>query len=163
MKKDSFILYLEHFDSIDELSTEECGQLLKGIINHLKGNVQPHNDSTVAVKCVLSFITKQLDRDRIKYEEMCERNAVNCNLGGRPKKEKQPQGAEEYKLQSFLKEHTHINTGFNVTDFSNIDFVALDKAIKESEYLSNVHSLKFFVDNYDKIISGYYKTFLIKK
>lgn len=42
-------------------------------------------------------------------------------------------------------------------DLSNFDFEQIDNAIKESEFLQSAN-LSFILNNYDKVISGYYRT-----
>ncbi len=64
------------------------------------------------------------------------------------------------ELHKFLQKYPNLVE--DETDISNIDFHLLDKHIKQSDFLKGVTSLKWLVDNYEKVISGKYKTFYVK-
>lgn len=65
-----------------------------------------------------------------------------------------------YGLNEFLAAYPNVrNDVKNEKDLDDLDFQALAKAFKESEWLRDVDSLRWLIDNYDKIISGAYKTF----
>lgn len=157
MKKNSFILYLEQFENLECLKMEERGELLTAIINHVKG--KSNDNITLPVKLMLSFITQQIDRDRSKYIEMCERNNENGKLGGRPKKEQEISTDKKEMFEKFLKANPQIRTGFKGVDYSNIDFNLLHLKIKESVYLKRVTNFNWLVDNYLNIINGKYNLF----
>ena len=61
------------------------------------------------------------------------------------------------ELKSFLKKYP--NLAEDETDISIIDFSLLDKHFKQSNFLQGVTSLKWVVENYDKVVSGKYKNF----
>ncbi len=64
------------------------------------------------------------------------------------------------ELHKFLQKYPNLVE--DETDISNIDFYLLDKHVKQSDFLKGVTSLKWLVDNYEKVISGKYKTFHVK-
>lgn len=156
MGKNSFVLYESQFDNLSELTMEERGQLLTAIIEHLKGGKV--EKLSPIVKVMSDYINQQIDRDREKYKEKCEKNAQNGAygvFGGRPKKEK-PLPSEE--LTKFLEEHPTIKNDYDSSSES-IDFTCLSDKINESEFLKSVPSLKWFCKHYDNVLSGQYKTF----
>lgn len=67
--------------------------------------------------------------------------------------------AENGALTAFLQAHPTIKNELTSEIPLNIDWAALGRAIAESEWLQRCTSLRWLIDNYDKIISGAYKTF----
>ena len=169
MAKDSFILYKGHFKQIKLLTMEERGELLTAIIRHVNGET-PQAVSKAVAFCSLPII-EQLDRDAIKYQEECERNAKNGEigarfgylgkefgkLGGRPKKDEKDrrQSYEEimedlqvssgvkYMLWEFIK-HCQLN-GRTVTNKKLEDIIfSLDK--RQCEEREKADILKKAID-----------------
>ncbi len=84
--KRGFILYLDYAQHLDQLTDAEAGQLLRAIFSHEDPDKPEPALQPGAVSMAYSFIRAQLDRDRQKYEEKCERLRQNGSKGGRPKK-----------------------------------------------------------------------------
>ena len=66
---------------------------------------------------------------------------------------------ENGALTAFLQAHPTIKNDINGKIEIEIDWDALGKAIRESEWLKNCTSLKWLINNYDKVLAGAYKTF----
>lgn len=66
---------------------------------------------------------------------------------------------ENGALTAFLQAHPTIKNDIKSKFEIEIDWNALGKAIRESEWLKNCTSLKWLIDNYDKVLAGAYKTF----
>lgn len=66
---------------------------------------------------------------------------------------------ENGDLTAFLQAHPTIKNDLASEIPLNIDWAALGRAIAESEWLQQCTSLRWLIENYDKIISGAYKTF----
>ena len=66
---------------------------------------------------------------------------------------------ENGALTAFLQAHSTIKNDLGSEIPLNIDWAALGRAIAESEWLQQCASLRWLIENYDKIISGAYKTF----
>ena len=66
---------------------------------------------------------------------------------------------ENGALTAFLQAHPTIKNDIKSKIEIEIDWDALGKAIRESEWLKNCTSLKWLIDNYDKVLTGAYKTF----
>ena len=70
---------------------------------------------------------------------------------------------ENGALTAFLQTHSTIKNDLASEIPLNIDWAALGRAIAESEWLQQCTSLRWLIENYDKIISGAYKTFKVGK
>lgn len=71
---------------------------------------------------------------------------------------------ENGAFTAFLQAHPTIKNDLNrVKAASTIDWDTLSKAIAESEWLRGVDSLRWLIENYDKVLSGAYKTFKADK
>lgn len=102
MDKSSFLIYLDYQEQFDLLTDEEAGRLIKAIIKYEKTGEIPRLDGML--KMAFSFIKTQLDRDREKYNQKCEKNRENAKRGGRPKKEeKQEDISETEKTERFCR------------------------------------------------------------
>lgn len=82
--KDSFMLYANALDVLDLLTDEQCGQLFRAIRDYVVGKELQELDQ--ATRIAFCSIKNQLDRDREKYEAICEKNKESGRRGGRPKK-----------------------------------------------------------------------------
>lgn len=87
MGKNSFLIYLDYEEQFDLLSDEELGRLLRAIILYEKTGKETELNGML--KMAFSFIKTQLDKDREKYNEVCEKNKRNGAKGGRPRKKTQ--------------------------------------------------------------------------
>lgn len=84
MDKNSFLIYLDYEEQFNLLTDEQIGQLMRAIMKYEKTGEQPELNGMV--KMAFSFIKTQLDRDRKKYKDKCEKNRENAKKGGRPRK-----------------------------------------------------------------------------
>jgi len=95
MKK-SFILHFDALEILDELTDEQCGLLFKACRDFNLG-LEPKLDSVLSL--VFFSFKKQFERDRIKYQNVVDRNKTNGSKGGRPKanpnEPKKPNGLNE--------------------------------------------------------------------
>ncbi|MEL7603197.1 MAG: DUF6291 domain-containing protein [Bacillota bacterium] len=82
MKKKSFQLYNDYREIFDGLTREEAGALIQAIFAHESGEEVQLGGM---LRIIFIPIRQQLNRDREKYESVCERNAENGAKGGRPK------------------------------------------------------------------------------
>lgn len=98
MEKNSFLFYLDYEEHIELLTDEQIGQLIKAMIKYEKTGEVPELNGML--KMAFSFIKTQLDRDREKYNQRCEKNKENGTKGGRPKK-KQEVKEETQKTERF--------------------------------------------------------------
>lgn len=78
--KNSFVLYTDYSESVDELTDEEAGKLFKALLHYEK--VRTVDDLDRVVYTHFSYIKKQLDRDRTKWEEIKEKRIESGKKGG---------------------------------------------------------------------------------
>ena len=104
MKKESFIVHSDDAECVDALSDEGAGKLFKALLNYSKSGKLP--ELSGAEFMAFMFMKKQLDKDKQKYEEICERRKSAGALGGRPKK-------GEEKVKGFCEEVKKAN-GFSI-------------------------------------------------
>ncbi len=75
MKK-TFQLYTDYRGMIDALPDEQAGQLIKAIFAHEAGEKVLLEGALDSIRIL---VTNQLDRDREKYEYVCEQNRQNIS------------------------------------------------------------------------------------
>jgi DnaD/phage-associated family protein len=84
MAGQSFVVYAELEQQIERLTDAQAGALFRGMFLYNRGVEPTFSDPTVAL--CFDFIRPIMDRNREKYEQICERNRKNGAKGGRPKK-----------------------------------------------------------------------------
>lgn len=84
MARNSFVMYTDYYEHLEDLTDDEVGQLTRHIFQYAMGNEV--NIENRVVKMTFSFIRQQMDRDKEKYESTCQKRAEAGALGGRPKK-----------------------------------------------------------------------------
>ena len=91
--KKSFVFYHDQFESIKNLPKEIFADLIMAVMDYSSTGTEPDFDP---VMCALfSTFKNTIDRDREKYNKICNRNRDNGLKGGRPKnpvKPKKPSG-----------------------------------------------------------------------
>lgn len=83
-EKNSFILYLEYADILQDTTDEQFGRLMRHLFAHASGDeVTPEADVAIAYR----FITNQMDRDAEKYDEKIEGRRRAGSVGGKKRAE----------------------------------------------------------------------------
>lgn len=83
--KRSFLLYIDTYDAIKDLSIEEKAQLLDAIFQYHINPENPLGSMGLGAKTAFNFLVTQFKRDNEKYIKIVERNRKNGYKGGRPK------------------------------------------------------------------------------
>ena len=82
--KNSFLIYHEYKEILEDLTDEEVGILFRAILDYeIEGTIPNFKG---LMKMAFKVIQGNLDRDRNKYDKRCETSAENGKLGGRPRK-----------------------------------------------------------------------------
>ena len=81
-KKKGFVLYYDYMQHLSLLSNEECGLLFKSLFEYGENGNIPQLEG--AALMAFSFIRAQMDRDALKYEEICQKRLEAGKKGGRP-------------------------------------------------------------------------------
>ena len=90
MARDYVCLYHSYLDAIQALDDAERGRLLTAMLEYSIMGVTVLLDGNE--RFIFPMVKAQIDRDKVKYERQCQRNAENGKTGGRPKKQKNPLG-----------------------------------------------------------------------
>lgn len=93
-QKKSFILFVDYGPQLQMLTDEQAGRLMKALFlreaaldrqEDVPAPV-PQGEWTVGERMLYFTITKDLDRNRLRYRERVKANQENGRRGGRPKK-----------------------------------------------------------------------------
>ena len=88
--KKSVLLYCDIIHTIEKMDNETAGEFFKHYLRYIN-DLNPTTDNMV-VDIAFESVKQNLKRDLKKYQNICERNALNGSKGGRPKKPKKPSG-----------------------------------------------------------------------
>ena len=89
----SFPVYLDYSKAVNKLSDAEAGQLFKALLEYADSGQDPQLEGSLYA--VFAIMQNQLDRDTEKYVQKCERLRQNGSKGGRPVRDKEPNGNQE--------------------------------------------------------------------
>lgn len=78
-------LYADYEQTLAPFTDEERGRILMAMLRYL--NTGENTDFTGNERFIWPTLCAQLQRDRVSYEERCEKNRLNGRKGGRPRKE----------------------------------------------------------------------------
>lgn len=84
--KKSFVLYHDYWNWFNLLTDDELGKLIRAIFIYEKERVEPVNLNE-NIRIAFFMIKDTLDRDRAKYEAVCNRNKENARLRWQKSKE----------------------------------------------------------------------------
>ena len=91
--KKSFIMYSNYRKFFSMLSDTEIAELMRAIFCFVEEEEVPKLDSKTEI--CFAVITDQIERDRAKYNKVCERRANAGRLGGKQKHENRLKKEEE--------------------------------------------------------------------
>ena len=139
MAKNSFILYHNYREQLEDLTDEQVGKLFRAIFDYEIDDTLPEFTDK-ELKIAFKFIKVHLDNDREKYAEMCEKqkrniqkrwNKNNTNdtnvYGGIP------------KIPEYTKHTDNDNVNDNDSDNDNVN--VNDINIKEKIYKKEKYSI----------------------
>lgn len=86
----SFPVYLDYAKAVNKLSDAEAGLLFKALLDYADSGHDPQLEGSLYA--VFVIMQNQLDRDTEKYVQKCERLRQNGSKGGRPVRDKEPNG-----------------------------------------------------------------------
>lgn len=82
--KNSFVVYHSYRDTLKTLTDEQVGRLFRAILDYEIDCIEPQFIDGM-VQMAFNFIKNDLDANRKKYDNVCERNRQNGQKGGRPR------------------------------------------------------------------------------
>lgn len=78
MAKNSLVLYYDYEEKFEFLTDEQLGKLMRLVFHYEKTQELPEFDDP-AVRVAFGVVKYDLDQNRAKYEQQCERNKRNRN------------------------------------------------------------------------------------
>lgn len=91
--KDSFVLFTDGRELVDELSDEQAGKLLKAIYEYQSGGDPDIDDQATLI--VFKAMKKQMDICAERYEKTKQARQAAGKLGGRPEKQNKANQSNE--------------------------------------------------------------------
>ena len=158
MKK-SFLIYHEYKEHLELLSDAELGQFLRGVMAYeITGEVPKFKGM---LQMAFSFVKGNLDRDRVKYEETCDKNRENGKKGGAPKgnnnASKQPKTTERLKKQPKQADNDNDIDNDIEIDIDN-DIVIVNEIDNEARETTTTKTKNEFIAPKEKEVEEYCKS-----
>lgn len=122
--KNSFILYNDLYNIIEELTDEEAGIIFRAILCYQ--NTGEIIEMPRDLRLLFLSIKGDLDRNNDKYEETCKKRRESGKKGGRPKKHlenEEADGSEKNLKKQMVSEkpdNDNVNDNVNANDNTNI-------------------------------------------
>lgn len=123
MDKNSFLMYVDWNDMIEELDDQSRGQLLLAIMRYQSGAELPEMD--IGAKVAFAQIRNQFRKDAEKYNRTVANRSAAGKLGGRPKANA---SVEKQKKQMLFEESNTKQTEAKKADNDNVN----DNVLKEN-------------------------------
>lgn len=144
-KPKSFILYTDFESVLLHLSIKERGMLFTMIYSYVnRGTIEAHGSITPLVDMAFEIVRAQLDRDREKYEQKCQKNSENGRLGGRPSNQTENRTVYE-KSERFSKkpkkpyndnDNNNKNDNDNYTDTDNDSELKIGRSFDAEDFFA---------------------------
>lgn len=155
IKTPGFFVNLDWNKTIQKLTDEEAGQLLKNMFNYSLD--QPLIDTSIIVETICDMVVfKTIEINRNKYIDKCRVNAENGKLGGRPKgsKNKNPEkpngllenpkeAKDNNKDKANINENDKTRARLKIDNMKKLVEIDLEKIKDNAEYnfIINVREL----------------------
>jgi len=85
MAKAYIQLYYDFIEATEGLSDEECGRLVRAMVEYGRSGVIPEAARVGSMRFIFPTFRLQIDRDNRAYEARVLQNTVNGRKGGRPR------------------------------------------------------------------------------
>ena len=155
MAKNSFVIYHNYRDTLEDLTDEQVGKLFRAIFDYEIDKKEPNFNGEL--KIAFRFIKKDLDLNSDKYESICERNRMNGLKGGRPKNPKNPNGFSKTqenpeKPKKADNDNEYDNEYEN--DYDD-DYILESKKERKEEINNNIYNNTHTRETYDEIFEDF--------
>lgn len=111
-------MYHEHMDTIERLTDEEAGRLIKALFRYSTDGIVPSFDDRF-MDLAFSMFKAAIDRDSAAYERKCERNRNNINQRWNKENteeyERIETNTDEYDSKNGIPKIPNTNTNINTT------------------------------------------------
>lgn len=155
MKKDNeeiktpgFFVNLDWNKTIQKLTNEEAGQLLKNMCNYALDHPLIETSDTVETMCDMG-VFKTIEINKNKYIDKCIANAANGQLGGRPKGSKNKNPEKPNGLFENPEEAKHKDNNKDIVKDRDIE---KDKTRLEIDKMKKIVELDLKILKVDKEI-----------
>ena len=145
MAKNSFVIYHNYRETLEDLTDEQVGKLFRAIFDYEIDKKEPNFNGEL--KIAFRFIKKDLDLNNDKYESICERNRKNGQNGGAPKGN---QNARKQPKQP--KQPDNDNDNDNDNEYDNI---LESKEESKNKEISNNNIHTHARETYDEIFEDF--------
>lgn len=105
-------LYSEYLETLKELSDEEMGRLVRGMLAYNNHGAEPAFQGNE--RFLWGTVKAKIDRDNAAYSKKCGNLRANGKKGGRPRNSEMQMGASETKR--FSENHGKANQGQTKTE-----------------------------------------------
>lgn len=132
MAKNSFVIYYNYRETLEDLTDEQVGQLFRAIFDYEIDRTEPKFSGVLNV--AFKFIKKDLDINLTKYENICNRNRKNGQNGGAPVGN---QNARKQPKQPKQPDNDNVYDNDNEDDYDNEYILESKKERKEENNINN--------------------------
>ena len=140
-EKNSFVVYTDIKETLDELTDEQVAALFRGMVNYQLTGVDPNFSGTL--KFAFIPIRQQMDRDNTKWEQVKQKRAASGRQGGirsgevrREKAEANEAIASNKLTDNIINEANEANEAVNVNVNVNVNGNVNDN-VADAEALSS--------------------------
>ena len=114
--KNSLVIYYDILEQLKDFSDEQFGCLLRAVINYDRTGELPTltNELSFAFK----FMKPVLDKNKEKYEELCEKRRVSGAKGGKQKVANATKCYQEQQELASVADNVNVNDNVNVIEVS---------------------------------------------
>ena len=95
--KNTFVMYTDWIDMIEDLTDEDRGLLFLAIMRYQLGEELPEMKKGSGPSVAFAQMRRQFEKDSEKYNELCQKRREAGKTGGRPKSEKKEEVSEKSK------------------------------------------------------------------
>ncbi|MFV0420123.1 MAG: DUF6291 domain-containing protein [Dysgonomonas sp.] len=147
-KQNSFVLYTDYIKHISLLTDQEAGQLFKALFKFVEDGKDP--EFTGALNMCFSFVSSQIQRDKEKYTDVCQKRAEAGKNGGKQKQANLANAkSDKQNIANVANAKSDKQKQANLADNDTVSEIDIDTAIEDdkSKYSKE---FKQFWDAYPK-------------
>ena len=133
MATKSFVMYDSWMDTVEDMTVEEAGLLLKAIYAYRKD--KEHKPDDRSIRIVFNILKQKFEEDEVAYQQKVEKRAEAGKMGGRPKaNESNEKQTEAKKANAFSEKQKNpdsesVSVSVSVSDSESV--VEKEKQAKE--------------------------------
>lgn len=149
-KKNSFILYDDYAELVNELDNERAGKLFKSLFRYTTTGEVPEMDSLL--KMVFITIRQGLDRNAEKYSKIVEKRRAAGSIGGKTRAQNQAKEAN-----AIFDKQTQANQADNDSDNDSVSVsVSVSDNVSDNDSVLSL-SVENIKEEERKVLENYVK------